>query len=243
MTEPVQQGGEERGARVRFVVVVGTDTGVGKTLVSTGLVVPLLRSGRRVIAIKPIESGCSLEISELEDGVALARSTQQSQPSHALVRLRDPITPALAAEREGIAIDLPALARSIVDLAGDADTVVVEGAGGVLSPLGWKGNDALNITHLARMLGASALLVGSDRLGTLHHVLAAHAALGHAKLSILGLVLSAPELPDASTGTNLQMLRRLLPELPSAAVPRVSSAEEAALHLAAVADWIGCAPQ
>lgn len=229
--------------RGRFVVVVGTDTGVGKTLVSTSLVIPLLQNGRSVIAMKPIESGCGVEISEAEDGVALARATQQSQPTHALVRLRDPITPALAAERDGIAIDVDALARTIVDLAGDAQTVLIEGAGGVLSPLGWKADQALNITHLARALDASVLLVGSDRLGTLHHVLAAHAAIERAKLPILGLVLSAPEQPDASTGTNLPMLRRLLPDLPSVQVPRVSSPREAAPHLAAAADWIARVPQ
>lgn len=242
MPEVHARAGEQHAAP-RFIVVVGTDTGVGKTLVSTGLALALAQAGRSVVACKPIESGCEVTVSDTEDGVRLAQATGQAQPTHALVRLRDPITPALAAERDGVAIDVRSLARSIEALAGEAQAVLVEGAGGVLSPLAWHEGAVQDITHLAAALGGVVLLVASDRLGTLHHVLAAQRVLEQAKLPVMGLVLSAPAIADASTGTNLAMLRRLLPNLRSVALPRVKDPLEAAPLLAAAAAWIPRAPQ
>src|SRR5688500_7646315 len=98
----------------RFVVVTGTDTGVGKTVVTAGLARALVQAGRRTVAIKPVESGCAgAAAGAEEDGVVLAAATGQAAPREALIRLRDAVTPALAAEREGVAIEIEALAGAI----------------------------------------------------------------------------------------------------------------------------------
>lgn len=228
----------------RFVVVAGTDTGVGKTVVTAGLARALIAAGHRTVAVKPVESGCATEApSREEDGVELAAATGQREPTAALVRLREPLTPALAAERQGIAMDVDALADRIAELAIGADVVLVEGAGGLLSPMSWTHD----VTHLAHRLDAQVLLVGADRLGTLNHVHLTVQVLLDTWLLPLGIVLSAPATADASTGTNRAALERRLDRYGDVArrivtIPRLGpSSREASRHLGEVVEWIRAA--
>jgi len=230
-------------ARPEVVVVTGTDTGVGKTLVTAGLARALLDAGKLTIAVKPIESGCEHEAAaSTEDGVVLATATGQHAPREALVRLRAPLAPALAAEREGISIDMDGLAARIRALGDGADVVLVEGAGGLLSPLTW----VEDVTHLARRLDARVLVVGADRLGTLNHVHMTVQVLLDSWLLPLGVVLSAPPEADASTGTNAEALRRRLDHYGGvkrriAELPRVAGVADAAVRLTRVMDWLSAA--
>ncbi len=190
-----------------LVLVTGTDTGVGKTHVTCGLARVLVARGLRVLAVKPLETGAAAGSG---DGERLAEATGQREPRTALMHLRDPLTPALAADREGVTIDLDALSERIGHLASGHDVVLVEGAGGVLSPLTWS-DDA---TTLGRRLGADrVLLVAGDRLGTISAVHTAAIALAAAGLAPAVIALSAPETPDLSTGTNEMVLRRRLAPL------------------------------
>src|SRR5262245_47506624 len=186
--------------------MTGTDTGVGKTFVAASLVHALANAGRAAVAIKPIETGCGDGGHEREDGVVLARSTGQSRPREALVRLRAPLTPALAAEREGFPLDIGGLVHTIRDLGQGADVVVVEGAGGLLSPLSWD----RDITHVARDLDARVLVVAADRLGAINQVHLTVQVLFDTWLLPTAVILSAPSEPDASSGTNAGALRRRL---------------------------------
>src|SRR5438105_13586087 len=93
----------------RTIVITGTDTGVGKTCGGTGLARALTLRGYRVIAIKPIESGCREAVSPDEDGVLLAGATGQSEPTAALLRLYAAVAPPVAADMEVIPIDMDAL--------------------------------------------------------------------------------------------------------------------------------------
>ena len=99
----------------RYVIVTATDTGVGKTFVTEALA-RLWSRDRRVVAIKPFESG--IAEGSGGDGERLARATGQVAPTRALVRLRAPLTPALAADREGVTIDFDRIASDIRALAG-----------------------------------------------------------------------------------------------------------------------------
>jgi dethiobiotin synthetase len=221
----------------RFVVVSGTDTGVGKTFVTVALARALVGAGRRVVALKPIESGCADALDPAEDGARLAAATGQASPARAILRLRTPVTPALAADREGVAIDLLALCNAAREHGAGAEVVLVEGAGGLLSPLSWSHD----VTDVARALDASVILVASDRLGVLHHTRSAFEVMKARGLPALGVVLSAPAEADASTGTNAEALRRVLPEARIASVPRLlgSDADDrAAKALDPVVAWL-----
>lgn len=214
----------------RFVVVTGTDTGVGKTYVTEALA-RLLARDRRVVAIKPFESGAT----EAEgDGERLAAATGQAAPRHALIRLQAPLAPAMAADREGVTLDFPGLVSEIRTLAEGADVALVEGAGGLLSPLTWT-EDALT---LARALDACVVLVASDRLGTLSATHAAVQVARDAGQLPIAIVLSAPEVSDASTGANAAALRRRLASF-GAIAERVIALPRAEIDaLATISPWI-----
>lgn len=217
----------------RYVVVTGTDTDVGKTFVTEALARRWSRT-RTVVAIKPFESGAR----EGEgDGERLAAATGQRTPVHAIVRLRDPLAPAMAADREGHVIDWDT-SIAVMKAHGKADVVLVEGAGGILSPLTWE-HDVL---HIARALDAAVLLVGSDRLGTLSTThTAVHVARDRGALP-RAIVLSEPSARDASTGLNADALRRRLGAFGDVservlALPR-TDVNGAVERLAPLDDWL-----
>jgi dethiobiotin synthetase len=221
----------------RLVVVTGTDTGVGKTVVAAGLARALVRAHKRTLAIKLVESGCDGVTTE--DGELLAAATGQEQPRRALVRCRAPLAPALAAEREGVRIDVDALVRTVRDLAAPMDFVIIEGAGGLLAPLSWD----RDITHVATALEAGVLVAGSDRLGVVNHALLTLNGCIAGWNVPLGVVLGAPASPDESTGTNVAALSRMLAhhrlQDRVIAIPRVQGCDQAADHLGPVLGWLG----
>jgi dethiobiotin synthase len=216
------------------LLITGTDTGIGKTWVGRALSHALVAAGRRVVAVKPVETGCNPSGSHLEDGALLAAATGQAEPRAALFRFADPVAPALAAEREGQDIDLDALVLQIEGLSQGADVLLVEGAGGVLSPITWE----WTVVDLARSLGAAALVVASDRLGTINHTQLTLSALELSGIELAGVVLTAPENPDGSTGTNAAAIERLSGLERVLALPRENDPSAAASRLAPVMGWL-----
>lgn len=217
-----------------ILLISGTDTGVGKTWTGCALAHALRRVGRRVVAVKPLETGCTELTADREDGSTLARATGQAEPLRALLRLREPVAPAEAADREGVRIDFDDLVRRVRDHAGRADITLVEGAGGILSPLTWEHN-ALD---LARALDADVLLVASDRLGTISQTLTALNVLASSRLPVVGVVLSPPEQSDASTGSNGPAIARISRSARIHAVPRTRDPEVMARSMEEVVGWL-----
>lgn len=217
----------------RIVVVTGTDTGVGKTFVGAALANAMTSQGRRVVAIKPVESGCEAEPAEGEDGCLLAQASGQSAPRHALQRLRAPIAPPLAAMLEDKKLAFAKWVGDIEAYANSADIVLVEGAGGLLSPLTWEAT----VLDLAAELRAPLLVVAADRLGTLNHTRLTLEVIRAAGLQSLGVVLCAPEVADRSTGTNAEALSRVGEGCRVSCVARATQ-EQARQQLAPVAMWV-----
>jgi len=217
-----------------MLLIVGTDTGVGKTWVGCALARAMCRRGRRVVAIKPLETGCTGQPGDAEDGVLLARATGQTAPEHALVRLREAVAPSEAADREGTRIEFAELVRRIQEHAIGADLAMVEGAGGLLSPLTWE----RNAMDLAQALHARILLVAIDRLGTISHTSMTLRILELNGLEAAGVVLTAPEQPDASTGSNAAAIARLSRCSRILCAPRTNGATESADSMLEVARWL-----
>src|SRR5688500_7079434 len=214
----------------RIIFITGTDTGVGKTFVGAALLRALSKSGRRIVGVKPVETGCGGAISPDEDGAILAAASGQTSPRAALTRLQKPVAPPIAADAEGAVLSFDTWVGSIASLSELHDLVLVEGAGGLLSPLTWR----TTLRDLIFTMGARALVVACDRLGSINHTLLTLEALrNHA----LGVVFSAPPQADESTGSNAESLRRFVPEMRIATVARHVSWEEA--NLSEVARWIG----
>jgi dethiobiotin synthetase len=216
------------------VLVTGTDSDVGKTWVACALARALLVAGRTVTALKVVETGVGDEPGAEEDGELLAAATGQPEPRRALRRLRTPIAPAAAAELEGVTLDFDELTAEIERLAAGADVTLIEGAGGLLTPVGWD----WNVADLAAALGARALVVGSDRLGTVNHALLTLGALELAGVAVAGVVLTTPAVGDESTGTNAALVARIAGVGHVTAAPRTDDPLAAAAAMHDVVGWL-----
>lgn len=216
------------------VLIVGTDTGVGKTWTGCALARALCRRDHRVVAVKPLETGCFAAPTEAEDGVALARATGQSDPLQALLRFRDPVAPPEAADREGRRIEFEELVRRIREYAACAEITLVEGAGGLLSPLTWE----RSAVDLAQAVDARVLLVASDRLGTISHTAMALKVLELNRLETVGVVLTAPAQRDASTGSNAAAISRISDCARILCTPRTQEPKESSDCMEEVIRWL-----
>ncbi len=206
-------------------VVAGTDTEVGKTTATCALLVALRRSGLTVRGIKPVESGTETQARrEDEDGRRLAKAAGQTEPSEALQRLAAPLAPPVAARDEDITLAPESWIDSIRQWRSSADITLVEGAGGLLSPLARD----FDSRALAKALDAPVLLVAADSLGTLNHTFLTVEALELAGCELAGIVFSAPEIPDASTGRNAAVIARRFEDIPVITLPRIADDEQGA---------------
>ncbi len=141
------------------------------------------------------------------------------------------MTPALAADRAQVRIDVAGLARAIRAYAQSADVTIIEGAGGALSPLTWDAS----IVDLARAVSARAIVVAVDRLGTINHVALTLRELARSGVDVLGIVLVEPQSHDASTGTNADAIARVCPGTPTWRLPRTADAANAARAASGIA--------
>jgi dethiobiotin synthetase len=215
-------------------LIVGTDTGVGKTWVTCSLARALLAAGQKVIAVKAVETNCGEPPNPEEDGARLAQATGQAGPLRALVRLPGPVAAAIAADQAGITLDYDDLIVRIRNLTAPESYLLVEGAGGLLSPLTWQDNHL----DLAHSLDARVLLVAADRLGTIGHTLMALRVLRMEKVQVLGVVLNQPGTPDESTRFNAAALARLADDTLIVPVPRLDDPAQAAEAVKEVAGWL-----
>ena len=201
------------------LLVTGTDTAVGKTLIAAALLLELRARGVRAVGFKPVESG--VDPAEPADSDLLGRASGIDEPlARPLLRLAEPLAPAVAADRAGQALE-PADVHARVDALRVAGyRVVVEGAGGLRVPLAW-GYTALD---LAAEAGLSALIVARTGLGTLNHVVLTAEALSARNVPLLGVILNGRgDPPDLAEQTNPAALARLLPGVHVLVTPRLAA--------------------
>ena len=184
------------------IVVVGTGTEVGKTHVTGCLLAESRAKGRKVRAYKPIATGVDGRCDDAE-AHGLAAGAPYVHPTFAY---RRPVSPHLAARDEARPIDLTRIRQCTDELALLQDAVIVETAGGLLTPLS---DTLVNADLVDRISPARVVLVAPDRLGVLHDVGACLAAARARGIAVAALVLSTPGTPDASTGCNARELDRL----------------------------------
>lgn len=184
-----------------ILFVTGTDTGVGKTVASAWLALREQREGRSVRYVKPLQTGLGPgEAGSDADLVAEATGI----PVRELMRLRAPLAPLVAARLEHRDIDVEALARAVQDESERCDTLIVEGAGGILVPI----TETNSMADFAVRIGARAVVVARPSLGTLNHTALTLEAAARRNLPVAGIVISAwPEHPDLTHQTNLEELR------------------------------------
>ncbi len=182
--------------------VTGTDTEVGKTVATAALVVALRAAGEDPYVIKPAQTGMAAEdYGDLDEVRRLAGPVA----GHEGVRLQAPLAPDTAARLEGV--DLPDLAtqRDAVVAAAEQHAVLVEGAGGVLVPLGAHWN-ILDLAQAVRHAGVEVrfVVVARAGLGTLNHSALTVQAINHRGLDVSGVVIGSwSTQPDLAAQQNL----------------------------------------
>lgn len=196
--------------------VTGTDTGVGKTVITAALAAALREAGVGVRALKPVASG--VESGPGEDAELLGHSA--GHPPLAHTALLAPLSPHRAARMQGRSIDPDAVLAWIGGHRGEV--TLVEGAGGWEVPI----TAEFRMSHLALALGWPVLVVAADRLGVLNHALLTTSAVRAAGCAVAGLVVvDAP----ATTGANAADLVELLPGLPVRRARRIAAFDAATL--------------
>ena len=209
-----------------FVTATGTD--VGKTFITAGLIRHLRAAGRPVEALKPVMSGFDPASPENSDAgqllAALGRPvTPQSLDAIAPLRFSAPLAPDMAARLEGRLLDLAEiLLASHARIAAAGGTVLVEGVGGVMSPVA---EDATCLDWIVD-LGGPALLVTGSYLGAISHALTAASVLQARGVTIAAVVVNESAESTVPLSAGRDELARFLPGQPVLACPRGALPED-----------------
>lgn len=216
------------------ILVTGTDTGIGKTVIAAALVKALRARGVRALGFKPAETG--LEEGHPADSELLARASGETTAlATPLLQLAEPLAPAIAADRAGTQIHPEDIENRIDLLRRAGYSLVVEGAGGVMVPLTWARlkagttdivrlkpdtTGAYTVLDLAERCGLAAIVVARAGLGTLNHVAMTVAMLRARNIPVKGVVLNRrTPSTDLAEATNPAALARMLPDVLIIEVP------------------------
>ncbi len=184
--------------------VTGTDTGIGKTTVSTAILLAARQRGLKAIGYKPIETGCSGQGLALvgPDTLALANAAQ-SKP-YCTYAFQPPVAPAHAAKLANIGISLRNISDCFTQYRAQSELCVVEGAGGLYVPI----TSELTTLDLAQKLSIPLLIVAANRLGTINHTLLTLSAARQRGLRVDAVILSETKAnsagADSATGLGNQ---------------------------------------
>lgn len=207
--------------------ITGTDTGVGKTLISAAMLNALGRLKLKAVGMKPVAAGTLLrdgvqwneDVAMLAEQSTLALDTQLTTS----YLLNEPCAPHVAAKLQDVTLDPSVLSRAYQQVATQAEAVVVEGVGGFRVPL----TDDFDTADFAVGLGLDVILVVGLRLGCLNHALLTAEAIAARGLRLSGWVANQidPEMPHQTD--NVQALQQRLSAPLLGVVPWMSAAAPA----------------
>jgi dethiobiotin synthetase len=189
------------------VLVTGTDTGVGKTITTAAIAAAATGAGVRVAVLKPAQTGIAPGSGEDGDAETIARLAAPATV-RTLASYPDPLAPAAAARTAGQAgLQLDAVLAAVRELATTHDLMLVEGAGGLLVPMGpWEDPNRRGhwtVADLAQRLGAPAVVVVRAGLGTLNHTALTLEALTRRGIDAVAVIGSWPSRPELVHQANL----------------------------------------
>lgn len=241
---------------LKGVFISGTDTGVGKTIVSAVIIRALISRGIKVGAMKPFETGCkrsehrsqSTEVRNREsdlvpaDGMFLRDMAEMYDPLDLIapVRFEQALAPMVASEVEKKTIELETVFDFYNELSKKYDFMLVEGIGGLLVPLSRPPlpNPACRtyyVTDLIRDLKLPVIIVTRPELGTINHTLLSVNYALKEGLEVLGVIINSPANPGNTIAerTNPEVLKKLCPVPVIGTVPYINPANKANIDMAA----------
>ncbi|MBU3613847.1 dethiobiotin synthase [Polynucleobacter sp. Latsch14-2] len=169
--------------------ITGTDTGVGKTLISGALILKLRETGLKVAGFKPVVAGTYQALDEYElnedlETLRLASNMGRDQHNLCPYILKIPAAPHLAAQLQGVNLNIAVITKAFQAMSAAFDSVIVEGAGGFLVPL----NDREDLGDVTQAIGLPVILVVGMRLGCINHALLTYEALKIRNIEVAGWV-------------------------------------------------------
>lgn len=204
--------------------VTGTDTGVGKTIITASLIKVAESLGLRPCGMKPIETGClesrskvkssKLKVEEKEvlrpsDGIFLREMAGMSEPIDLIapIRFKNPLAPFTASEIERITVDFRKIQKAYTELFKKYDVVIVEGIGGLLVPIAKD----YYVLDLARDFALPLIIVARPGIGTINHTMLTVNYAIKEGLSVAGIIINYSHPPEGSLAekTNLKIITQL----------------------------------
>lgn len=206
--------------------IVGTDTDVGKTCITTLLMRQLQEQGLRVTPYKPVQTG---EISDQEEAYYFDTTMYEKYSLQKLTRadlndysFKEPASPHFAAMLEGQKIDTKRLLHHIKKLQQKYDAVICEGAGGIYVPLDTDGQ--ITLIDVISQSQLPVVIVTRTKLGTINHTLLTMGALASRGIEVLGIVFNGDTGSELEKNNMEKILQHCL--LPYAVVPQLNDIEQ-----------------
>ena len=224
------------------IFITGTDTDVGKTIVTAVLARLLRRRGVNVGVMKPVTSGCREADGELVSDDALLLCRAAAVPCGSDVTpylLREPLAPAEAAKIDGIRIESARIRDAFERLAGTHDFVLVEGAGGLMVPLA----GGYLVADLARELDLPLLVVARPNLGTINHTVLTCFSAQQMGIPVSGVIINnLPEEPGPAERSAPHHIGSLCGAPVLGVWPHVAAADQMTV-VEQLADWLDLQPE
>jgi dethiobiotin synthetase len=186
----------------KILFITGTDTGAGKTVLTALLAEFLCAQKQNVAALKPVCSGGRGDAEIIFAALGGRMELDRINPWH----FRDAVAPSLAARREKRPVKLAQVVAHVRAAQNEFDAVLIEGAGGLLSPLG----ENFDSRDLIVKLDAMPVIVAPNKLGAVNHILLTLEALPEKFRARSKVVLMSPARPDTATGSNAKLLEEFL---------------------------------
>jgi dethiobiotin synthetase len=222
---------------VTAIFVTGTGTDVGKTFLSAALIRHWRAAGHAVAAFKPVVSGFDPATSQASDpGVLLTALGRPISDIETISpwRFAAPLSPDMAAAREGRALDFDAIVEFSRRAATSADRVLIEGVGGIMVPL----DERHTVLDWMSALRLPVLLVAGSYLGTISHTLTALRVLAQRNLTVAAVAVSESAVPGAPLDETVAVIARFADMIEVVGVPRIAGDAHAHPAIARIAALI-----
>jgi dethiobiotin synthetase len=207
---------------VSAIFVTGTGTDVGKTFLGVALIRQWRAAGHGVAAFKPVASGFDPATAQASDpGVLLAALDSPISDIDTMSpwRFAAPLSPDMAAAREGRTLDFDAIVEFSCRMATSAERVLIEGVGGIMVPL----DERHTVLDWMSALRLPVLLVAGSYLGTISHTLTALRVLAQRNLTVAAVAVSESAVPGAPLDETVATIARFADMIEVVGVPRLSS--------------------
>ena len=216
--------------------ITGTDTGVGKTLITAALILAFSRAGLKVGGMKPIETGCWQEGERLipSDGMFIKTIACMDEGIDRIVPccFLNPVAPLAASATEGVPVNLQKINLEYKELSEKYEVVIVEGIGGLLVPV----TDGYFVSDLAKDLGLPIIVVSKPGLGTINHTMLTVNYARKEGLIVAGVIINhnQPEEGTIAEHTNPDILKRICPAPLIGIFPHLENMESSTIEKAAM---------